>query len=468
MIKPFLNEDFLLSNKVGKELYHEYASKMPILDFHNHLVPADICANRSFDNLTQAWLEDDHYKWRAMRANGVDESFITGKGKDWEKFKMWAESVPHTIRNPLYHWTHLELRRYFGIDELLDGQTASKIYQETKEALKAPENSCRGLLEKMNVEILCTTDDPTDDLTYHQELAKTNFKIKVYPTFRLDGILNVTGKDFYRDYLSLLSEKSNIRITDLSTLLEAIQQRISVFHQQGCRLSDVGLKRIPRKNTSLIPESIFQDVLEGKTLSADKAEDLQLFILIEVCKMYHSKGWVQQFHLGAIRGNNKRALRENGPVNGYDSIGDFKQAESLSYFLDLLNDQDQLSKTIIYNSNPSDNDLFSTMIGNFQDGKIVGKIQYGPSWWFLDQKTGIEAQINSISNMGLLSRFVGMVTDSRSFLSFPRHEYFRRILCNLIGNDVVSGELPDDRKFLGKMIQDISYGNAKSFFEFNK
>ncbi|MGL1886169.1 MAG: glucuronate isomerase [Reichenbachiella sp.] len=466
-MKEFLNNNFLLSNKVAEELYHDYAKDMPIIDYHNHLSPQLIADNHQFGSITEAWLYGDHYKWRAMRANGVNERYITGGASDEEKFQKWGETVPYTLRNPLYHWTHLELQRYFGIDELLSAGSASEIFSETKRQLQLDSHSCVGLLTKMKVESLCTTDDPADDLAFHNQIRNQNSPMKVLPTFRPDSALSFENTTAYNEYLKKLSIATGSAITSLDSLLDALQNRVDYFHEIGARVSDLGFNQLPiidNKVSNL--DSIFKSLLNGAVLNENEVEALKGHVLTALCKMYHAKGWVQQFHLGALRNNNERGLRELGPDTGYDSMGDFNQAERLSKFLNNLDNSDQLTKTVIYNLNPRDNDLFATMVGNFNDGKIIGKMQFGTGWWFLDQKTGMTNQINSLSNMGLLSRFIGMLTDSRSFLSFPRHEYFRRILCDIIGKDVVNGELPNDIKLLGQMVQDISYNNAKNYFDF--
>jgi len=466
-MKKFLDENFLLSNSVSEKLYHQFAKDLPIIDYHNHLAPQDMANNRRFSNITQAWLEGDHYKWRAMRANGINETYITGNATDKEKFFKWAETVPYTLRNPLYHWTHLELQRYFGITDLLSPKTAECIYKETQESLKKDHYSCIGLLEKRKVEVLCTTDDPIDDLQHHIKIKSSKVSIKVYPTFRPDKCLQITNSKEYRLYLDKLAQASKHTILSLDDLLICLQKRISYFHENGCRLSDYGLSSIPMLKDSSKLDQLFKNVISGISITSENIESLQAYILIELCKMYHKTGWTQQFHIGALRNNNERALRELGPDTGYDSIGDYNHAIPLSCLFNTLDNTEQLTKTIIYNLNPKDNQLFATMIGNFNDGKTAGKIQYGSGWWFLDQKQGMINQLNTLSNMGLLHQFVGMLTDSRSFLSFTRHEYFRRILCELIGKDVMNGELPNDMELLGKMVQDISYYNAKEYFQFN-
>lgn len=468
-MKTFLGEDFLLDNKIAEELYHNHAAQMPIIDYHNHLSPELIAKDHQFSNITEAWLYGDHYKWRAMRANGIDEQFITGNGSDFDKFQKWAETVPYTMRNPLYHWTHLELQRYFNISDLLTESSAKEIYGNANQQLQGQSHSCRGLLNMMQVEVLCTTDDPIDNLEHHQHIASLDIGLRVFPTFRPDKVLGVENSAGFCAYLVKLSDASGTSISNLDTLFEALQNRVDYFHEQGCKVADLGPTQMPMiKQGVRNLESNFKSLLHGKELSPQQCEDLKAHILTELCKMYHEKNWVQQFHLGALRNNNDRALRELGPDTGYDSIGDFTQGESLSKFFNHLDNTDQLAKTILYNLNPRDNDLFATMAGNFNSGKIVGKMQFGSAWWFLDQKSGMENQLNSLSNMGLLSRFVGMLTDSRSFLSFPRHEYFRRILCNLIGADVVNGELPHDLNWLGQMVENICYHNAKKYFGFNQ
>ncbi|HNR74610.1 MAG TPA: glucuronate isomerase [Cyclobacteriaceae bacterium] len=463
----FITENFLLQSTFAQKLYHEYVSTLPIIDYHNHLPPAEIAADRKFENLTQIWLGGDHYKWRAMRTLGIDESFITGRKSDREKFLKWAEAVPYTMRNPLYHWTHLELQRYFQISDLLQPNTAALVYDRANEALTASEFSTRMLLTKMHVEVVCTTDDPVDSLQSHQQVAKTDYKTKVLPTFRPDKVYNFTSTADFLAYKDLLTQSSGVEITSYDTLLVALQKRIDFFHQQGCRLADHGLGQIPFLETdSHNPSKLFEKLNRNEALSLVEVQAFRFYVLVELCRLYHQRGWVQQFHLGALRNTNKRMLSQLGPDTGFDSIGDFSQASALASFLNVLDSTNQLCKTILYNLNPADNEVFAAMIGNFNDGSVKGKIQYGSAWWFLDQKDGMEKQINALSNMGLLSCFIGMLTDSRSFMSFPRHEYFRRILCNLIGEDVVKGELPNDEKWLGKLVADVCYYNAKEYFNF--
>ena len=469
MKKSFIHEDFLLQTDAAKELYHKHAAKMPIIDYHCHLNPAYIADDHQFDNLGQIWLEGDHYKWRAMRANGVDERYCTGKDtSDWEKFEKWAETVPYTMRNPLYHWTHLELKTAFGVEDILSPKTAKKIYDICTEKLRTPEFSARGLLKKFNVETVCTTDDPVDSLEHHLALKKEGFEIKVLPAWRPDKAMAVENPTEYRAYVEKLSKVSGVTISKFSDLIEALRKRHDFFASAGCKLSDHGIEEFyaePYTQTEI--DSIFNKVYGGKELSQEEILKFKSAMLYEGGVMDWEKGWTQQFHYGPIRNNNTRMFRKLGPDTGFDSIGDFTVAKNMSRFLDRLDVDNKLAKTIIYNINPRDNDLVATMIGNFQDGSVPGKIQFGAAWWFLDQKTGIEAQLTSLSNMGLLSRFVGMLTDSRSFLSYPRHEYFRRILCNLLGNDVENGLLPaSEMEFLGEMVENISYYNAKNYFDF--
>ncbi|MFM6937052.1 MAG: glucuronate isomerase [Aquirufa sp.] len=466
-MKAFLNEDFLLQSPTAQTLYHDFAAKMPIIDYHNHLVPQQIAEDKQFDNITQIWLYGDHYKWRAMRAHGVDEKYITGNASDEEKFMKWAETVPYTMRNPLYHWTHLELQRYFGVTELLNKDSAKRIYDHCSALLRTKEYSVRNLLLKMNVKALCTTDDPIDNLTYHKQIAASGFSIKVLPTFRPDKAMGVDDELIFVEYVHALAEAAGQSIRNLADYKAAIKSRHDFFHAAGCRLSDHGLEHIYAEEfTNEEIELIFERLITGKLISKKEKWQFKSAMLVYFAHLDHARGWTQQFHLGAIRNNNARLLGALGPDTGFDSIGDFEQAKPLSAFLNHLDSTNQLAKTILYNLNPRDNELLATMTGNFQDGTIVGKMQFGSGWWFLDQKDGMEKQINALSNMGMLSHFVGMLTDSRSFLSFPRHEYFRRILCNLLGQDVENGELPADIAWLGKLVEDISYKNASAFFNF--
>ncbi len=467
MSKPFIHDNFLLENKYAEELYHDYSKNQPIIDYHNHLPPQQIAEDKTFNNITNVWINGDHYKWRAMRTLGVNEKFITGDASDKDKFLNWAKTVPYTMRNPLYHWTHMELTRYFGITDLLNEKSAEKIWDITQEKLNSDGYSCRGLLKKVNAELVCTTEDPLDTLEYHQQLAKEDFGVKVSTAFRPDKAILISA-DGYIGYLSSLGKVSGVEINSFSTLSEALRNRIQYFHDNGCRLCDHGLDQIYFENyTENEVNAILQKKLSGKDISNEEALKFQSAVLVFLCETYHEFGWVQQFHLGALRNNNARMHRILGPDTGWDSIGDYPQAQKLSAFLNALDSKDKLTKTIIYNLNPADNEVMATMIGNFNDGSVKGKVQFGSGWWFLDQKDGMTKQMNALSNMGLISCFVGMLTDSRSFLSFPRHEYFRRILCNLLGDEIQRGELPKEEiQWIGKMVADISYNNAKTYFDF--
>ena len=468
-MKPFMDENFLLQTDTAQHLYHNHAAKMPIIDYHCHLDPSMIANDRKFDNLGQIWLEGDHYKWRAMRTNGVDESFCTGKDvSDRDKFQKWAETVPYTMRNPLYHWTHLELRRAFGVNKLLNPATADEIFDECTEKLRTPEYSARGLMRKFNVETVCTTDDPVDSLEHHIALQKEGFEIKVLPTWRPDKAMAVENPIAYKEYIEKLSDLSGIYINDFNDLLDALQERHDFFAGVGCRLSDHGIEEFYANDYTLVEiDEIFKKVKSGKNLEHTEIIKFKSAMMFEGAKMDHAKGWTQQFHFGCIRNNNTRLFKKLGTDTGFDSIGDFTLAKTMSKFLNNLDTHNKLAKTILYNLNPRDNELISTMLGNFQDGSVAGKMQFGSGWWFLDQKTGMEAQMNSLSALGLLSRFVGMLTDSRSFLSYPRHEYFRRILCNLLGNDIENGELPvSELPFIGQLVENVCYNNARDFFKF--
>ncbi len=459
--------DFLLSNKFAHELYYGYAENQPIIDYHNHLSPRHIAEDHQFSNLTKLWLDGDHYKWRAMRCLGMSEELITGGASDEEKFKAWASVVPSTLRNPLFHWTHLELFRYFGITEYLSSDTADSIYNSVNQKLSDSTYSTRSLLKRMNVEALCTTEDPIDKLDYHKVLRESNFSVRVSTAFRPDKALDPRSEQF-SDYLSRLGAAADIDIRSLDNLLESLDRRIQYFHQQGCRICDHGLTAMPFSHADKrTVEAIFTKVLEAKPITQKESNQYTTYVLVSLCERYHDLGWVQQFHLGPLRNNNTRKLATLGPDTGWDSIGDFQQASSLSAFLNELDQKDKLTKTIIYNLNPADNAVFASMIGNFQDGQTKGKIQYGSAWWFLDQKHGMIDQLNALSNMSLLSCFIGMLTDSRSFLSFPRHEYFRRILCDLLGREMENGELPQDLPWIGSMVADICYNNAAEYFDFS-
>jgi len=462
--QAFIHQDFLLQTKAARHLYHQFAEAEPILDYHNHLPPRDIAENRSFKNLCEIWLEGDHYKWRAMRANGVPEEFCTGKAEPFAKFKAWAATVPQTLRNPLYHWTHLELKRYFGIEELLNESTAERIWQKTNEQLVAPALSAQGILKKFQVRALCTTDDPTDDLRYHTSLAASNCATKVYPAFRPDKALMVNNPKNFNAWVDKLELASKRDIPDLVSFLEALKTRHTSFHEHGCRLSDHGLNHCSAEFCSdTTAAGIFARARRGQAASPAEHAQFIANLMLFFGHLDSQRGWVKQLHLGSLRNNNTRLLQQLGPDTGFDSIGDFPQAQSLAAYLDRLDRDNALPKTILYNVNPIDTYAFAGMLGNFQDGTFAGKVQLGSAWWFLDQKEGIECQINALSNLGLLSRFIGMVTDSRSFMSFARHEYFRRVLCNLIGRDVQNGELPNDLGLLGRLVQDICYANAHKY-----
>jgi len=464
-MKAFLDDNFLLSTATAQKLYHQFAASMPIIDYHCHLSPQDICEDRIFNNLTEAWLYGDHYKWRAMRTNGVDESYCTGQRTDFEKFEKWAETVPYTLRNPLYHWAHLELQRYFGVKELLNPASAKRIYDHCSALLNTPEYSVRNLLRKMNVQLVCTTDDPLDNLEYHVRMRKEKADIQMIPAFRPDKAMEISNPVSFRAYISQLSIVSGTEINHFNAYLQTLKRRHDYFHENGCRLSDHGLEEVYAEvyDEKMVAD-IFEKVLKGDSISVNEIRIFKSAMLLHFAEWDHEKGWVQQFHLGALRNNNSRMMQQLGADTGWDSIGVFDHGRSLSRFLDKLDTSNKLTKTILYNLNPSDNEVMATMIGNFNDGSVAGKIQFGSAWWFMDQKDGMIRQINALSNMGLLSRFVGMLTDSRSFLSFPRHEYFRRILCDLLGKEVEDGELPADMELLGKMVQDICYQNNVDYF----
>jgi glucuronate isomerase len=466
-MKPFLTEDFLLQTQTARALYHDFAEGMPIFDYHCHLPVAEIAADKTFENLTDIWLRGDHYKWRAMRANGIAERLITGDASDAEKFQAWAATVPKTLRNPLYHWTHLELKRYFGISgKRLNPETAEAIYTECSAMLRTRDFSTRRILERMNVKVVCTTDDPTDTLEHHLRLkADRAFPVQVLPAFRPDKALGVESPRDFNAWIERLEASAGLEVGHFDSFLEAIRRRHDFFHQAGCRLSDHGIEHpFAADFTAKDVDKAFQKARQGKRPTPVEALKYKSAVTIELARMDAEKGWTQQFHFGALRSVNTKALASLGPDTGYDAIGDFEMARALARFLDRLESDGKLAKTILYVMNPRDNEVVATAIGCFQDGSLPGKMQFGSAWWFNDQKDGIERQINTLSNMGLLSRFVGMLTDSRSFLSYPRHEYFRRVLCNLFGNDVENGELPDDMELLGGMVKDICFRNASAFF----
>jgi len=463
----FIHDDFLLESSLASRLYHDFAKELPIIDYHNHLSAADIAENKPLKNITQAWLSGDHYKWRAMRANGISEEFITGKAGDQEKFEKWAKTVPHTLRNPLFHWTHLELKRYFDIDRTLNKESASEIYRETNAILA--KTTPAQLLQKMKVEVLCTTNGPLEDLSSHIQIAKANFDFDVLPTFRSDELFNA-DPDTFNVFLDRLAQAVSFKIQSLAELTAAIDRRIDFFHEQGCRLSDFGmggqLSFVDFTDNEV--DLIFSRMLKGESIGQFELDKYRSFMFLYLGRKYHEKSWTQQYHLGAIRNNNSRLKKRVGNDAGCDSIGDYSLANFLSRFFDALDRDNQLAKTITYNLNPSQNEVFATMLGNFNDGTVPGKMQWGAAWWFLDQKDGIEKHLDAVSNMGLLSRFVGMITDSRSFLSFPRHEYFRRILCNVLARDVNQGLIPEDQGLLKQVVENICYSNARRYFEYDR
>ena len=462
-----MDKDFLLHTETAKELYHNHAAKMPIFDYHCHINPKEIAEDKRFENITQIWLYGDHYKWRGMRTNGVDEKYCTGNATDWEKFEKWAETVPYTLRNPLFHWTHLELKKFFGIDKVLSPATSKEIWDECNAKLQLPEYSVRGIIRMANVHTICTTDDPIDSLEYHQQIKASGFDVAVLPAWRPDKAMAVENVKTYNDYLDKLSISANMKIATFADLMAALDNRHQFFHNNGCRLSDHGIETfIAEDYTQGEIEQIFAKVRSGAVLSSEEVWKFKSCMLYEFGIMDHSRGWTQQFHFGVLRNNNTRLFKQLGADVGFDSIGDFEIGKPLAKFLDRLDTNNQLAKTILYNINPGDNELIGTMIGNFQDGSVPGKMQFGSGWWFLDQKDGMEKQINALSNLGLLSRFVGMLTDSRSFLSYTRHEYFRRTLCNILGNDVENGEIPHDMELLGTMVENICFNNAKNYFCF--
>ena len=466
----FCDKDFLLSNGVARELYHGTASRQPIIDYHCHLSPKDLADDRRFENVHKPWLGGDHYKWRAMRANGVPEKLITGKETSArEKFQAWAKTVPKTLRNPLFHWTHLELQRNFGIEKLLEEGTAQEIWDETSRLLAQPGYSVRGLVERMNVNVICTTDDPADNLEYHKAIKKSGWKVKVFPAFRPDNALRVSQPERFKKWVKALSDAAGTNATTFKGFLKALKQQHDFFHANGSRLSDHGLNQMPSRDcTERQAAAIFSAALKREAASLEDTDRFASFMMEFFGVLDADKGWVKQLHLGALRDPNTRIAAKLGADTGCDTIGDFKQGNSLARYLDRLDRIGKLPKTIIYNLNPTDTYLFAGMPGSFQDGSVAGKLQYGAAWWFLDQENGIRAQLDALSDLGLLSRFVGMLTDSRSLLSYPRHEYFRRILCDTLGADVKSGRLPDRREWLTEMVEDVCYRNAKRYFDFPK
>jgi len=461
----FIHTDFLLETELARRLFHDIAEGLPIIDYHCHLPVDQIRHNHRFRSMTEIWLDGDHYKWRAMRANGVPERFCTGDASDLEKFQAWAKTVPETVRNPLYHWTHMELKRPFGVEELLNEKTSRSIYEKTTALLQSERFTTLGLLQQFRVAVVCTTDDPVDSLEHHHELAlRQKPETRVFPTWRPDRALAVDDPEKWNAWVDMLAASSNTSIAMFADFWSAIEKRHAVFHEAGCRASDHGLERMfAAAFTERDLVAAFDTLRAGQRLDPDAAEKFRSGLLYRMAVLDHARGWVQQFHLGALRNTNARARRTLGPDKGFDSIGDFDQASTLAQFLDRLDDSNQLAKTILYNLNPRDNELFASMMGNFQDGSVAGKMQYGSAWWFLDQKDGMEAQMRALSNLGLFSRFIGMVTDSRSFLSYSRHEYFRRLVCNLLGNDVRAGLLPDDSDLLANVVRNVCFVNAKNY-----
>jgi glucuronate isomerase len=464
----FIHEDFLLSTAASRRLYHQYAAAEPILDYHCHLPPQDVAADRRFRNLAEIWLEGDHYKWRAMRANGVAERYCTGDATPEEKFQAWARTVPNTLRNPLYHWTHLELKRYFGIDELLDEKSASRIWEKANAALAGPDLTAHGILGKFHVKAVCTTDDPIDDLSCHKAIAASKLATKVFPTFRPDKALNVHLPEVFNPWVARLEAAGNTAIGSFQAFTDALRQRHDFFHSVGGRLSDHGLNHAYGEfATDTEAAGIFDRARKGQAANPEEQRRFAGNLMLLFGRLDAEKGWTKQLHLGARRNNNTRRFQEIGADVGFDSIGDWPQADALGSYLDRLDREKALPKIVIYNLNPADNYVIATMVGNFQDGAIAGKIQFGSGWWFLDQKEAMQWQMNALSNCGLLSRFLGMLTDSRSFMSYPRHEYFRRVLCDLLGRDMESGEIPNDDALVGPMVKNICYGNVRDFLGLN-
>lgn len=461
----FITENFLLQTKSAQRLYHNYAAEQPVLDYHCHLSPKDLADDRRFNDLFEIWLEGDHYKWRAMRTDGVQERYCTGDADPYEKFLAWARTVPHTLRNPLYHWTHLELQRYFGINQLLDEKTAPRIWKQANEQLIHGDLSVHGILKKFGVVVVCTTDDPIDSLDSHKRLAASHLSTRVLPAFRPDKAMRTEDPIAYNEWVDQLENASNMQITRLVHLLDALRRRHDYFHQQGCRLSDHGLDYCyAAPCTEHEAEAIFSKVRRKAVLSPDESAKFSSFLMVFFGHLDAERGWVKQLHVGAFRNASTRMFKTLGRDTGFDSIADWPQVAPLIGYLDQLDRDKMLPKTIIYNLNPADDYVFATLIGNFQDGSIAGKLQLGSGWWFLDQKEGIEWQLNALSNCGLLARFVGMTTDSRSFMSFPRHEYFRRVLCNLLGTEMENGLLPDSEELIGGMVRNICFGNAATYF----
>ena len=460
----FIHDDFLLHSKTAQKLYHDYAAPEPILDYHSHLPPSEIAEDRRFGNLFEIWLEGDHYKWRAMRANGIPESCCTGDADPYEKFLAWARTVPFTLRNPLYHWTHLELKRYFGSNELLNEDSAKSVWDRAGTLLQTGDLTAQGILRKFHVKVVCTSDDPCDDLAHHQAIAASEPGFRVYPTFRPDKALQVQTPEAFNAWVGRLERASNVAVSTFRDFLDALKQRHDFFHLHGARLSDHGLAHCyATPCTERQAEAIFAKARAGSAATKAEQEQFASLLMLFFGRLDAERGWTKQLHLGALRNVNTRAVREAGTDSGFDVVGDWNQAEALSSYLDLLDQERALPKMIIYNLNPADNYVFATVIGSFQDGSTAGKIQFGSGWWFLDHKEAIEWQINALSNTGLLSRFIGMLTDSRSFMSFPRHEYFRRVLCDLLGREMENGDLPNDERLVGTMVRNICFENARQY-----
>lgn len=467
-MKPFIHEDFLLQSDTARHLYHDHAKSLPIIDYHCHLNPQEVAEDHRFRSITELWLGGDHYKWRALRTNGIDEKYITGNASDWEKFRKWAETMPYCMRNPLYHWTHLELKTAFGIDKVLNPDTAKEIYDECNEKLQSPEFSARNLMLKYGVEAVCTTDDPVDSLEFHKQIKDSGFKVKVLPTWRPDMAMAVENPQAYSQYIDRLSAVSGVQIKCFDDIIKALLVRHKYFESMGCRLSDHGFEEFLADDfTPAELDAIFNKVYGGAALNDSEMRKFKSAMMLEFGKMDADTGWTQQFHYGVIRNQNTKMFGAIGKDTGFDSMSQVITAKAMNRYFDRLNSMDKLTKTIVYNLNPTDFEMVATTIGNFQDGSVPGKMQLGAGWWFLDQKNGMEQQMNALSMLGLLSRFVGMLTDSRSFVSYARHEYFRRILCNLLANDVEKGELPaSEMPRIEQMVEDISYYNAKNFFKF--
>jgi glucuronate isomerase len=464
---PFIDEEFLLGNAPARRLYRKFAKGEPIFDYHCHISPRDIAENRRFGDLFEIWLEGDHYKWRAMRSNGIEEKFITGSASPEQKFQAWARTVPQTLRNPLYHWTHLELQRYFGITELLSEKTAAKIWKQANAKLATPALTAQGILKQFKVKVVCTTDDPVDTLEHHRAFAKQGHPTRMLPAFRPDKALMVNQPVSFKKWVEALAAAANVDINGFSAFISALERRHDYFHAQGCRLSDHGLNHCFADFCSeKVAAGIFTKARQGKPVSGLEQSQFASFMMMFFGRLDAKRGWTKQLHLGALRNNNTRRLARLGPDTGFDAIGDFPQAQALAAYLDRLEAENALPKTILYNLNPADNYVFASVIGSFQDGTVAGKIQFGSGWWHLDQKQGMEWQLDALSNLGLLSRFIGMITDSRSFMSYPRHEYFRRILCNLIGRDIQTGAIPDDESLVGPLISNICYANANQYLAF--